>query len=102
MPAFFQQNGYWTASVGKVFHSPRHEQGGEVWDVFERFDNDELPVVKTARIEFESVHGSVDEPQNRRKWKTIQKQVSANLNAQTPPGYGPSGLTDEQHKDGKN
>ncbi len=102
MPAFFQQNGYWTASVGKVFHSPRHEQGGEVWDVFERFDNDELPVVKTARIEFESVHGSVDDPQNRRKWKTIQKQVSANLNAQTPPGYGPSGLTDEQHKDGKN
>jgi len=102
MPAFFRQNGYWTASVGKVFHSPRHEHGADAWDSFERFENDELPVVKTARIEFESVHGSIDDPQNRRKWKAIQKQVSANLNAQTPPGYGPSGLTDAQHKDGKN
>ena len=27
MPQFFKHNGYWTASVGKVFHSPRHEHG---------------------------------------------------------------------------
>ena len=31
-----------------------------------------------------------------------QKLVSAKLDAQTPPGRGRSGLTDAQHKDGKN
>ena len=102
MPQFFKQNGYWTASTGKVFHSPRHEHGDVAWSEFIRFDNDELPVVTEARKKFEAEHGSIDEGKNRRKWKTIQKEVSAKLNAQTPPGYGRSGLTDEQHKDGKN
>ena len=102
MPKFFQENGFWTGSVGKVFHSPRHEQGEGVWDEFYRFENDELAVVKAARLEFESLYGSVEEGPNRRKWKVIKKQVSAALDAQTPPGYGESGLTDEQHKDGKN
>ncbi len=102
MPLWFRQNGFWTGSVGKVFHSPRHEQGEKVWDEFYRFDNDELAVVTKARIEFESMHGSIDEGRNRRKWKTLKKEVSASLNAQTPPGYGKSGLTDAQHKDGKN
>ena len=32
MPQFFKENGYWTASVGKVFHSPRHEHGDVAWD----------------------------------------------------------------------
>ena len=102
MPELLRQNGFWTGSVGKVFHSPRHEQGAKVWDEFHRFENDELQVVKAARIEFESVHGSVEEGPNRRKWKAVKKQVSASLDAQTPPGYGESGLTDAQHKDGKN
>ena len=52
MPQFFKQNGYWTASVGKVFHSPKHEHGDKAWDVFQRFENDELPVVAKARKEF--------------------------------------------------
>jgi iduronate 2-sulfatase len=102
MPKFFQDNGFWTGSVGKVFHSPRHEQGEGVWDEFYRFENDELAVVKAARVEFESLYGSVEDGTNRRKWKVIKKQVSAALDAQTPPGYGESGLKDEQHKDGKN
>ena len=102
MPQFFRENGFWTGSVGKVFHSPRHEQGDRVWDEFYRFENDELEVVKTARIEFESVHGSIEDGPNRRLWKARKKEVSAHLNAQTPPGYGESGLTDAQHKDGKN
>lgn len=102
MPSFFRQNGYWTGSVGKVFHSPRHEPGDEAWDLCERFENDELPVVRKARLAFESENGPVDSGKNRREWKSIQKQVAASLNAQTPPGYGRSGLSDEQHKDGKN
>ncbi|TWT69981.1 sulfatase [Crateriforma conspicua] len=102
LPQFLKQNGYWTASVGKVFHSPRHEHGHTAWDEFIRFDNDELPVVRDARIRFEAEHGSITDRTNRKAWKEIQKSVSAKLNAQTPPGYGRSGLDDYQHKDGKN
>ena len=36
MPQFFRQHGYWTASVGKVFHSPRHEHGAVAWNEFLR------------------------------------------------------------------
>ena len=102
MPEFFKKNGYWTASVGKVFHSPRHEHGERAWHEFVRFDNDELPVVRKAREAFEAEHGSIEQGPNRKKWKALKKQVSGKLDAQTPPGYGRSGLRDEQHKDGKN
>ncbi|MGI9244274.1 MAG: sulfatase-like hydrolase/transferase [Verrucomicrobiales bacterium] len=102
MPQFFKENGYWTGSVGKVFHSPRHEHGDLAWDEFQRFENDELPVVVEARKKFEGEHGSVELPKNRRTWRTLAKEVAASLDAQTPPGYGPSGLLDAQHKDGKN
>jgi len=102
MPQFFKENGYWTASVGKVFHSPRHEHGEIAWDEFHRFENDELPVVTAAREAFETEHGSIEERKNRKLWKETEKAAKAQLDAQTPPGYGRSGLTDEQHKDGKN
>ncbi len=102
MPQFLKEQGYWTASVGKVFHSPRHEHGEVAWNDFIRFENDELPVVRQAREKFEAQHGSIEKGSNRRKWKELKKQVSAKLDAQTPPGYGRSGLTDQQHKDGKN
>ena len=102
MPEFFKEHGYWTASTGKVFHSTRHELGELAWNEHVRFKNDELSVVRAAREAFEAEYGSVDDSKNRRKWKGLQKQVSAKLNAQTPPGHGRSGLDDSQHKDGKN
>ena len=102
MPQYFKQNGYWTASVGKVFHSTRHEHGPQAWHEFVRFENDELSVVREAREAFEAKYGSIEKSTNRKKWREIKKTVSAWLNAQTPPGHGRSGLTDEQHKDGKN
>jgi iduronate 2-sulfatase len=102
MPQWFKQHGYWTASVGKVFHSPRHEHGELAWNEFLRFDNDELPVVREAREKFEAEHGSIESGPNRRPWRELKQQVSAKLDAQTPPGYGRSGLADDQHKDGKN
>ena len=102
MPQFFKENGYWTASVGKVFHSPRHEHGEVAWNEFLRFENDELAVVREAREKFEAEHGSIDKQPNKRKWKELKKKVSGKLDAQTPPGRGRSGLTDAQHKDGKN
>ena len=102
LPQHFKEHGYWTGCVGKVFHSPRHEHGDVAWNEFHRFSNDELPVVTQARLAFEADNGSVEDPKNRRRWREIQKQVAAKLDAQTPPGYGPSGLQDDQHKDGKN
>lgn len=102
MPQFFKENGYWTASVGKVFHSPRHEHGEVAWHEFHRFENDELPVVTQARKKFEAEHGSIEEGKNRKLWREIEKAAKSKLDAQTPPGYGRSGLTDAQHKDGKN
>jgi iduronate 2-sulfatase len=102
MPRFFKENGYWTASVGKVFHSPRHEHGEVAWNEFLRFENDELAVVREAREKFEAKHGPIDKQPNKRKWKELKKKVSGKLDAQTPPGRGRSGLTDAQHKDGKN
>lgn len=102
MPQFFKENGYWTGSVGKVFHSPRHEHGEVAWNAVHRFNNDELPVVAETRKKFEADNGSVELPKNRKAWRALEKQAKSKLDAQTPPGYGPSGLSDEQHKDGKN
>jgi len=102
MPQCFKENGYWTASVGKVFHSPRHEHGDVAWNEFLRFDNEELPVVTKAREEFEKEHGSIELRENRKDWREIEKAAKSKLDAQTPPGYGRSGLTDAEHKDGKN
>ena len=102
LPQFFKERGYWTGGVGKVFHSPRHDPGGTVWSVSKRYENDELPVVQQARKNFESEFGSIELPANRKNWKEAKRLVLDPLNAQTPPGHGPSGLRDEQHKDGKN
>lgn len=103
MPQHFKQNGYWTARVGKVFHNQKADHGEVAWsDGRSWFENDELPVVAAARQKFELEQGSVDEQKNRKQWRALKKSVLDPLNAQTPPGHGPSGLQDQQHKDGKN
>ncbi len=102
MPQAFKEQGYWTASTGKVFHSTRHEHGDVAWNEFVRFQNDELPVLAEARRAFEAEHGSVEERKNRKAWKALSKRVSGPLAGQTPPGRGPSGLEDAGHADGKN
>lgn len=102
MPRFFGKNGYWTGGVGKVFHSPRDQHEDTAWDEYHWFDNDELPIVAEAQMKFEAEFGSIGKGGNRGNWNKAKRTAIAPLNAQTPPGHGPSGLQDEQHRDGKN
>ena len=102
MPQYFKENGYWTAEVGKVFHNPQSNHGEVAWHESHFYKNDELPVVTAARKKFEAENGSIELAKNRKAWRELSKEAASKLDAQTPPGFGRSGLTDEQHKDGKN
>ena len=77
LPQNFKEAGYWTGSVGKVFHNPKLNPGDTAWNEFMKFNNDPLPEDRSGP----------DTTQSR---------------GQKTPGYGPSGLRDEQHMDGKN
>ncbi|MEO2049385.1 MAG: sulfatase [Pirellulales bacterium] len=102
MPHCFKQAGYWTAAVGKVFHNMKTDPGKVAWDQVLRFDNDQMPLVTQAIEAFEKQHGSVKKGKNRRRWKEHLAALSTQTRGQEQPGYGPSGLRDQQHKDGKN
>ncbi|GIS59476.1 MAG: hypothetical protein CM1200mP2_17010 [Planctomycetaceae bacterium] len=67
-----------------------------------RFQNDEMPHVTVARKAFEAKHGPVDKGKTRRLWKKHLNTLSTQTRGQKRPGYGRSGLRDDQHKDGKN
>ncbi|MBK1876501.1 sulfatase [Pelagicoccus mobilis] len=101
MPQLFRNAGYWTAATGKIFHIPREEAQEQRWDEHIRFENDEMPMVTPIREAFEKEHGSVDLPKNKKLWKETYFNIATQTRDQNI-GYGPSGLTDEQHKDGKN
>ena len=102
LPQRFKESGYWTASVGKVFHSPKQQQGKVAWNEQIMFKNDELPRVTEARKAFEAKHGSADARRNRKAWRASLQTLSQQTRGQSQPGYGPTQLRDEQHKDGKN
>jgi arylsulfatase A-like enzyme len=101
MPEHFKKSGYWTAGVGKIFHG-NMDPGNPAWHDVQKFQNDELPIVTKARKAFEAKHGLVTERKNRKPWKDLVSKLAKQTRGQTSPGYGPSGLTDSQHKDGKN
>ena len=54
MPQFFKENGYWTAGVGKVFHNTKSDHGEMAWHENMRFENEELVIVREARVNFEA------------------------------------------------
>jgi arylsulfatase A-like enzyme len=60
-----------------------------------------MPLEKQARKEFEAKHGSIDKRENKKLWKEFLLGYAPQTMNQKP-GWGPSGLTDEQHRDGKN
>ncbi|GAB5562703.1 MAG: sulfatase [Synoicihabitans sp.] len=102
MPQAFKEQGYWTAATGKIFHNAKMDQGAVTWDEVERFRNDELPIERTAREAFETEHGPITSRENRQSWRAHLQSIASQTRGQQTPGYGPSGLTDDQHADGKN
>lgn len=101
MPQRFKESGYWTGAVGKVFHNEKVDPGNVAWDQMLRFDNDEMPMVTPIREKFEAEHGSIESGKSRKLWRNFYPTIAPQTRGQQP-GYGPSGLKDEQHKDGKN
>lgn len=101
MPQRFKESGYWTGAVGKVFHNEKVDPGDLAWNQMPRFENDEMPMVTLLREKFESEHGSVGQGKSRKLWREYYPTIASQTRGQKP-GYGPTGLTDEQHKDGKN
>lgn len=101
LPQVFRNAGYWTGAVGKVFHNTRVDPGPRVWNAAHRFDNDEMPLVTRERLKFEALHGSIQSGNARRLWKEYYPKIATQTRNQHV-GYGASGLTDSQHKDGKN
>ena len=101
MPQRFKDSGYWTGAVGKVFHNTKVDPGEVAWHEMLRFENDEMPMVTPIREKFEAEHGTVTEGKSRRLWRELYPTI-ANQTKGQKPGWGPTGLTDSQHKDGKN
>ncbi len=101
LPQRFKESGYWTASTGKVFHNTKLEPGAVAWHEFVRFENEEMPMVTPLREAFEAKHGPITQGKVRKLWKEYYPTIATQTRGQKP-GYGPSGLRDDQHKDGKN
>jgi len=58
-------------------------------------------MVTPLRVEFEAKHGPITQGKTRKLWKAYYPTIATQTRGQKP-GYGPTGLRDEQHKDGKN
>lgn len=101
MPQRFKESGYWTGGVGKVFHNEQVDPGNIAWNQMLRFENEEMPMVTPIRERFEAEHGSVEQGKSRKLWRDYYPTIASQTRGQEP-GYGPTGLTDRQHKDGKN
>ena len=101
LPQRFKEAGYWTGAVGKVFHNEKVDPGKVAWNQMLRFENDEMPMVTPIRKKFEAEHGPITEGKSRRLWRAFYPTIAKQTKGQKP-GYGPTGLTDKQHKDGKN
>jgi iduronate 2-sulfatase len=102
LPQRFKDSGYWTVGVGKIFHNSKFTPTEEAWDEFIKFTNDKHGIEIKAQAEFEAKNGSIDDRKNRQAWKAFLSAYSTQTHGQTPPGYGPTDLSDEQHMDGKN
>ena len=101
LPQLFKEEGYWTGGVGKVFHGAL-DHGDVAWNEYHSFQNEWNPVLKPIQDAFEKKHGSIDLPENQKAWRAVYKEHRRGAGGQSPPGFGPTTMTDEQHRDGKN
>ncbi|MEM7147518.1 MAG: sulfatase-like hydrolase/transferase, partial [Verrucomicrobiota bacterium] len=101
MPQAFKESGYWTAATGKVFHNEKADHGEVAWDEMVRFRNDEMPLEAKAQAIFEENYGPLGGKEDRTFWKEFLSVFAPQTRGQHV-GFGPSGLRDEQHADGKN
>ncbi|MFP6752573.1 MAG: sulfatase-like hydrolase/transferase, partial [Pirellulaceae bacterium] len=101
LPQLFKEGGYWTGGVGKVFHG-NLDHGEVAWNEYHSFQNEWNPVLKPIQDAFEKKHGSIDLPENQKPWRAVYKEFRRTAGGQSPPGFGPTTMTDAQHRDGKN
>ncbi len=102
LPQFFKEAGYWTASAGKVFHDSTHDYDTIAWDRVVRFPTDHLPVLVAAHRDFVSEYGPIHERRHR-QWRQVMDRLGpVTYSEEDRPGYGPSGLPDDRHADGRN
>jgi iduronate 2-sulfatase len=78
------------------------DPGESCWYEYERFENERNPVLEKARKEFEAANGSIEKAANRKAWRLKQKEAKRGAGGQKVPGYGPTDMSDEEHKDGRN
>lgn len=100
LPQCFKQQGYWTATVNKFFHD-RDNDGDRSWHEIARHGDARNPVMQKAIKEFEAQHGAIDAPENRQRWAERRRALRDLAAGQTPPGYGPTDMSDEETTDGK-
>jgi len=101
LPQLFKEGGYWTGGVGKVFHGSL-DHGETAWNEYHSFQNEWNPVLKPIQDAFEKEHGAIDLPQNVKAWRAVYRKHRSTIGGQAPPGFGPTTMTDAQHRDGKN
>ncbi|NME70620.1 sulfatase [Flammeovirga aprica] len=67
----FQDNGYWVANAGKVYH-PRSEDF--TWDAQRTKKMKENDLVLHLKDEFEKEYGAIDTPEKKKAWEVLKKQ----------------------------
>lgn len=102
MARHLKENRYWTASAGRVYPNAAHDGDKLNWDAVVRLPDFELPMVKAARKAFIAEHSNFFEPGSRVLWRKTLAKLAPQTSGQVPPGYGPSGLDDRGHADGRN
>jgi len=100
LPQCFKNQGYWVAGCNKIFHG---RKGNDIraWNEYHRFVNTRNPVIEKAKREFEARHGSIGLQENLEPWNEKANSLGKLIHGQSPPGYGPTGMTDSEHMDGK-
>ncbi|MCZ6673331.1 MAG: sulfatase [Verrucomicrobia bacterium] len=97
MAEFFRQRGYWTGVANKIYHRPDFIPEGAT-DANHLFENDHLPVLDAMANEFERRFGK---PAEGKEFIDYSLKHATQVHDLESVGYGPSGLEDQQHRDGK-